>query len=86
MKVELAQMTPAAISGRDGVLVAVSPRCPFFDPAVKSCHIAAAATAARKLRESLCCSEDYDDCPRYLGYLLRRTRPLRTDSDWLDAV
>lgn len=57
--------------------------CPLFQAG--SCSMLAALLTVAAKRQKLCCSDDYDSCPAYLGYVLRRTRPLRVDNDWLDA-
>lgn len=59
--------------------------CPFFDAATAGCQISDASASLSHVRQKFCRSDDYDGCPTYLGFLLRRTRPLRADSDWLDA-
>jgi len=60
--------------------------CPFFNGEKNCCGVASIGGPVNRQRQQRYCSGEYDDCPSYLGYLLRRTRPLRTDSDWLDAV
>lgn len=60
--------------------------CPFFDLATENCQIRDTGAPLNGARQKFCRSDDYDGCPTYLGYLLRRTRPLRADSDWLDAI
>ena len=59
--------------------------CPFFEAATAGCQISAASATLNYARQKVCRSDDYDGCPTYLGFLLRRTRPLRADSDWLDV-
>ncbi len=59
--------------------------CPFYEMGTGSCLLVDSVLSDLGERKSLCQSDDYDRCPTYLGYLLRRTRPLRADSDWLDA-
>jgi hypothetical protein len=59
--------------------------CPFFVGKDESCKISDAGVPLTDARQKFCRSDDYDGCPTYLGYLLRRTQPLRGDSDWLDA-
>lgn len=56
--------------------------CPLYDKQVGSCQ---QPSTAQSLRRPLCQSDEHDACPVYLGYLLRRTRMMRCDNDWLDA-
>jgi hypothetical protein len=57
--------------------------CPFFKLDQWHCRINQHPIPAHRL--SFCQSDNYDGCPTYLGYLLRRSRPLRVDNDWFDA-
>lgn len=57
--------------------------CPLFQSGYCSIIVPSCRVAVN--RQKLCCSDDYDNCTRYLGFLLRRTRPLRGDNDWLDV-
>lgn len=60
--------------------------CPFYVKHGRSCKLAVGCGVVSEKKQQRCCSEDYDDCPTYLAFLLRRSRSLRSDSDWLDAV
>ena len=60
--------------------------CPFFCSGKGTCQALAEELTVELARRGICRSDDYDGCPRYLAYLLRRMRPNRTDHDWLDAV
>lgn len=57
--------------------------CPFYQAAHKHCKISQLSVSQE--RRVFCRSDEYDGCPTYLGYILRRTNPLRGDHDWLDA-
>ena len=59
--------------------------CPFYTVAGGTCLAGIPALPVSSRRKALCTSEDHDLCPTYLGYLLRRSRPMRVDCDWLDA-
>ncbi len=58
-------------------------RCPFHHAGRGDCKLSRVAVSERAAR--FCRSDDYDGCPTYLGYLLRRSSPLRTDNDWYDV-
>lgn len=60
--------------------------CPFYVGKTRDCRLAAGRGIVDEKKLQRCCSDDYDDCPTYLAFLLRRSRPLRRDSDWLDAI
>ena len=60
--------------------------CPFFAVMMQKCQVMTGRVEAGVCAKSICKSDDYDCCPRYLAYLLRRTRPNRVDHDWLDAI
>lgn len=60
--------------------------CPFYVEKNMTCKLATSRGVVCEKRQQRCCSDDYDDCSTYLAFLLRRSRPLRRDSDWLDAV
>jgi len=60
--------------------------CPFFAPREQICGVKEGQGQVNAARRQLCGSDDHDRCPTYLAYLLRRSRPLRCDCDWLDAV
>jgi len=60
--------------------------CPFFNSVKLSCRAARNELPVAETRRHLCNSDEHDSCPTYLAYLLRRTRPLRSDCDWLDVV
>lgn len=71
--------------------VAVSPNershqsgvvCPLYCERSNCCQCPATVTFMWQL---LCQTNEHDACPLYLSYLLRRTRMLRCDNDWLDA-
>lgn len=57
--------------------------CPFFITATGQCKINRTLTTPD--RQKFCRSDEHDGCPTYLGYLLRRSSPLRNDHDWLDS-
>jgi hypothetical protein len=67
------------------VLWSTEQQCPFFNQQQQRCCAAVGTQALSPQRKILCCSDEYDDCPSYLAYLLRRSRALRSDCDWLDA-
>lgn len=50
-------------------------RCPFYRPESCRCDIAPSdgptAKPSAVTRVNYCCSDDHDDCPRYLARLLR---------------
>lgn len=56
--------------------------CPLYEGQIGRCQQSPVNMSARR---HLCTSDDHDRCPAYLGYLLRRTRTLRRDNDWLDV-
>ncbi len=56
--------------------------CPLYDKHNSSCKQPAAPPSLQRL---LCQTDEHDACPLYLSYLLRRTRMMRCDNDWLDA-
>ena len=56
--------------------------CPLYDKQAGNCRLPA---TAQSMRWPLCQTDEHDSCPVYLGYLLRRTRMMRRDNDWLDA-
>ncbi len=56
--------------------------CPLYDKHNRSCQ---QSSAPASLKRSLCQTDEHDSCPIYLGYLLRHTRMIRCDNDWLDA-
>ena len=58
--------------------------CPFFSLTAGRCSLSARRPLDVQRRRH-CASEDHDSCPSYLAYLLRRSRPLRSDNDWHDA-
>lgn len=58
--------------------------CPFRKEDSGRCKISQTSISAE--RRKFCRSDEYDSCPTYLGYLLRRTDALRSDHDWLDAT
>jgi hypothetical protein len=60
--------------------------CPFFNNLKQSCRAGGCERQVAVTRRQLCNSDDHDRCPAYLAYLLRRSRPLRSDCDWLDVV
>lgn len=60
-----------------------SESCPFHNALTGQCKVNQMATTTA--RQKFCCSDDYDGCPTYLGYLLRRTNSFRVDHDWLDT-
>ncbi len=60
--------------------------CPFMCEAQQVCQVSISALRIDAHRSRLCCSDDFDSCVIYLAHLLRRSRPKRTDSDWLDAL
>ena len=60
--------------------------CPFYVEKNMTCKLAISRGGVSEKKRQRCCSDDYDDCSTYLAFLLRRSRPLRRDSDWLDAV
>ncbi|SHJ76376.1 hypothetical protein SAMN02745165_03110 [Malonomonas rubra DSM 5091] len=62
-----------------------SHRCPFYCAQENRCTASVAAEPLSTSKRMRCCSDEYDDCPSYLAYLLRRSKALRCDSDWLDA-
>jgi len=57
--------------------------CPFYKADENHCKISQLSVSQE--RHFFCRSDEYDGCPTYLGYILRRTSPLRGDHDWLDA-
>ncbi len=59
----------------------VNDRCPYSSENCQ-CLLRSGVTLSRG---SICRSEDYDECPIYLSYLLAHTQAFRTDCDWLDA-
>lgn len=67
-------------------LFAIAQQCPFYNMEKQHCGAAVAGFSVDRQRKELCCSDDYDNCPSYLAYVLRRSRALRSDSDWLDVV
>lgn len=58
--------------------------CPLFQAGTGMCLVSDFPRKVKAARRRSCCSDDYDDCPTYLGYLLRYSRPLRNDNDWFD--
>lgn len=60
-------------------------RCPLFKKDTGRCLASDRSLKVSAKRRQRCCSEDYDDCSAYLGYLLRHTTPLRNDNDWFDV-
>lgn len=58
--------------------------CPFCNQTAGQCKISQINISDSRKR--FCHSDEYDGCPTYLGYLLRRTNPLRSDHDWLDST
>ena len=56
--------------------------CPLYDKQTRGCQ---QSSTPAPLQRSVCHSDEHDACPIYLGYLLRRTRMIRCDNDWLDA-
>jgi len=60
--------------------------CPFFNFSKQSCRATKNVLPIAEGRRQLCNSDDHDSCPTYLAYLLRRSRPMRSDCDWLDVV
>ncbi len=60
--------------------------CPFYAGQTRSCQVTSGQGLLSEAKRQRCCSDDYDECPSYLAFLLRRSRPLRRDSDWLDAI
>jgi|GEM_PF-1853936 len=60
--------------------------CPFYNREKQSCRAEKNESPVAAARLQLCNSDEHDRCPTYLAYLLRRSRPLRSDCDWLDVV
>lgn len=58
--------------------------CPFYNGGTEQCKINQITISGA--RREFCRSDEYDGCPTYLGYLLRRSRSLRNDHDWLDSI
>jgi len=56
--------------------------CPLYDKQSSRCQ---RSTAESPLRRPLCLTDEHDACPIYLAYLLRHSRTMRRDNDWLDA-
>lgn len=56
--------------------------CPLYDKQSQNCQL---SSTYESWQRPLCQTDEHDACPLYLGYLLRRTRMLRRDNDWLDA-
>jgi hypothetical protein len=56
--------------------------CPLYDKHSRNCQ---QSSTPAPLQRSLCQTDEHDACPIYLSYLLRRTRMMRCDNDWLDA-
>ncbi len=56
--------------------------CPLYDKQANRCQQPTTLTSSQR---PLCQTDEHDACPLYLGYLLRRTRMMRCDNDWLDA-
>jgi hypothetical protein len=61
-------------------------QCPFLGAGQHVCQASVSALRIDAHRSKLCGSDDFDSCAIFLAHLLRRTRPKRADSDWLDAV
>jgi len=77
---------PLATAGSVMTVLPLEQRCPFYDGAQSACRASRTRYTLNRRGQSFCCSDDYDDCPNYLAHLLRRSRALRSDCDWLDAM
>ncbi|MBD1400182.1 hypothetical protein [Pelovirga terrestris] len=56
--------------------------CPLYDRRASRCQ---RSSAEMPIRRPLCLTDEHDACPLYLAYLLRHSRMMRCDNDWLDA-
>ena len=79
-------LLPVVCSAGLSVKLQVEERCPFWAERQAICQASVSALSIDAQRSRVCGSEDFDRCGIYLAYLLRRTRPQRSDSDWLDVA
>lgn len=56
--------------------------CPLYDHQACRCQRSSGEIA---IRRTLCLTDEHDACPLYLVYLLRHSRMMRRDNDWLDT-
>jgi len=60
-------------------------QCPLLGED-QCCQAVNAELSSDCRKKGFCHSDDYERCSRFLAYLLRRSRPNRTDHDWLDVL